>query len=52
MYSLYSHGLENCHRLEEKLTALGRSVADRLQLGAAIGAHAGPGVYGVLYVEA
>lgn len=27
-------------------------VAQRLQIGSTIGAHAGPSVYGVLYVEA
>ena len=50
--SLYTYGVENCVRLEEKLAGLGKKVANRLQVGAAIGAHAGPSVYGVMYVEA
>ena len=51
LYSLYTHGLANCQQLERKLSALGLEVAQRLQIGSTIGTHAGPSVYGVLYVE-
>lgn len=48
--SLYTSGLENVEKLEKKLAAAGHEVARRLQIGSTIGAHAGPSVYGVLYV--
>lgn len=51
MYSLYTCGTENCETLEEKLKSNGYTVADRLQVGATIGAHVGPGVYAVMFVE-
>lgn len=50
VYSLYTYGEENCEQLEKALEAKGYSVADRLQVGASIGAHVGPGVYGILFV--
>lgn len=50
IYSLYTYGTENCEQLEKKLTDQGYSIADRLQIGPAIGAHVGPGVYAVLFV--
>ena len=51
MYSLYTCGTENCEALEEKLKSNGYTVADRLQVGATIGAHVGPGVYAVMFAE-
>lgn len=51
IYSLYTLGVENCIKLEEKLTAKGYKISKRAQVGATIGAHVGPGVYGVCYVE-
>lgn len=51
MYSLYTYGEENCIRLEERLTAEGYSISERLQIGSTIGTHTGPGVYGVFFVE-
>lgn len=48
--SLYSYGEENCAKLEKKLAAAGHDVAKRVQLGPAIGAHTGPGVYAVIFV--
>ncbi len=50
LYSLYSFGEENTEKLESILTAKGYTLAERLQVGASIGAHVGPGVYGVLYI--
>ena len=50
IYTLYTSGLENPAKLEDKLTQAGYTVAGRLQIGPTIGAHVGPGVYGVMYV--
>ncbi len=51
IYSLYTYGTENCEALEEKLKQNGYDITDRLQVGSTIGAHVGPGVYAVLFVE-
>ena len=48
--TLFSYGEENCVELEEKLRAEGYTLGARLQIGSAIGAHVGPGAYGVLFV--
>ena len=50
MYSLYTYGTENVEKLETKLAAAGYKPQERLQIGSTIGAHTGPGVYGVLFV--
>lgn len=50
VYSVYSAGAENVEALEEKLVANGFEVQQRLRLGPTIGAHTGPGVYGVIFV--
>lgn len=49
--SLYTFGEENVEKLEEKLSAAGYKVSERLQVGSTIGTHVGPGVYGVFFVE-
>ena len=49
-YTIYSCGGKNCTLLENKLTATGIEHFTRLQIGSAIGAHAGPEVYGVIFV--
>lgn len=51
IYSLYTSGTENCEALEQRLTDSGYDIAGRLQVGSTIGAHVGPGVYAVLFVE-
>lgn len=51
MYSLYTYGTDNCLQMEQLLAAKGYTVKDRLQVGASIGAHVGPGVYGILYIS-
>lgn len=51
IYSLYTSGTENCKELESKLIDNGYVISDRLQVGSTIGAHVGPGVYAVLFVE-
>lgn len=51
LYAMYTSGTENCETLEQKLADGGYDVAGRLQIGSTIGAHVGPGVYAVLFVE-
>lgn len=51
MYSLYTSGTENCEALEQRLTESGYDIEGRLQVGSTIGAHVGPGVYAVMFVE-
>ncbi|MBQ2696995.1 MAG: DegV family protein [Clostridia bacterium] len=51
IYSLYTYGEENCILFEKALTEKGYPLSGRLQVGASIGAHVGPGVYGVLFVS-
>ncbi len=50
LYTLYSYGMENTEKLEERLTKEGFSYDDRVQLGSTIGAHIGPGAFAILYV--
>ena len=51
IFSLYTYGTENCELLEQKLADNGYNVKARLQVGATIGTHVGPGGYAVLFVE-
>jgi len=51
VYTLYSCGVENCEALEGHLAEAGIFSTERTQLGPAIGAHVGPGVYGMFFVE-
>ncbi len=51
LYAVYAYGSENTEKLEEKLTAEGYHISARLQLGSTIGAHIGPGAFGIIYVE-
>lgn len=51
IYSLYSHGTENCEKLESKLEAAGYTIDSRIQIGSAIGAHVGPGAFGIIYIS-
>lgn len=51
VYGVYSYGMENIEKLETKLEKEGYTFADRHQLGATIGAHVGPGAFGVAFVE-
>ncbi len=50
IYSIYSLGEENTEKFEQKLGKEGVRVTKRLQLGATIGCHIGPGAYGVIFV--
>lgn len=51
VYLIYSVGEDNCLKLEEKLTSEGFKITERRQVGSTIGAHVGPGVYGVIFVS-
>lgn len=51
LYSVYTYGTENCEKLEEKLAAEGYQCTARCQVGSTIGAHIGPGAFGIIYVE-
>lgn len=51
VYTLYTCGTENTEKLERKLSDTGVTITERLQVGPTIGAHIGPNVYGVAYVE-
>lgn len=51
MYGIYSYGLENVEKLQKKLEKEGYTVNAHHQLGAVIGAHVGPGAFGVVFVE-
>lgn len=52
MYSVYTIGTTNTEKLEQKLSASGYQVQAMHQIGATIGTHVGPGVFGVIYVTA
>lgn len=52
LYSVYTYGTENCEKLEEKMEKEGFTIKDRYQVGSTIGAHVGPGVFGIFFVEA
>lgn len=49
--SLYTCGEQNILKLESKLKNDGYEIFERLQVGSTIGAHVGPEVYGVFFVE-
>ena len=51
IYSIYSYGVENCISLEAKVVNAGYLLHSRKQVGATIGCHVGPGVFGVLFVH-
>lgn len=51
IWSVYSFGTDNCEILEEALAKSGYAPHQRMQIGSTIGAHVGPGVYGVIFVE-
>ena len=51
LYSVYTYGTENSELFEKKLADAGYTVSERVQVGATIGCHIGPGVCGFIYVE-
>lgn len=51
IWSLYSAETENCEILEKAMADIGHPVSGRMQVGPTIGAHTGPGVYGITFVK-
>lgn len=51
IYSVSTLGEDNCEAFETRLNAEGYSFKERLQIGATIGTHVGPGVFGMIFVE-
>lgn len=51
IWSICSVDPENCEKLEAAMEKAGCPADKRVQLGATIGAHIGPGLYGVIFVE-
>ena len=49
--TLYTYDAQNCEKLEEKLLKNGIQTSYRTSIGAAIGTHAGPGAFGIVYVS-
>lgn len=50
-YSVYTYGLENTETFEARLKEKGYEMGERKQIGATIGTHIGPGVFGIVFVE-
>ena len=51
IHTIYSYDTENCEKLEAKLLKNDISAQHRTAIGAVIGAHIGPGAFGVVYVS-
>ncbi len=51
IYSVSTLGTENCEIFEKRFTDAGYNFKERVQIGATIGTHVGPGVFGVIFVE-
>ena len=51
VYSLYTYGENNVSKLEDKLKENNLKFDGRGQIGSTIGAHVGPGAYGIIFVE-
>lgn len=51
LYTLYTYGTENCEKMEEKMKKENYHIDSRLQVGCTIGAHVGPGAFGIIFVE-
>jgi fatty acid-binding protein DegV len=51
IYSVSTFGTENCEAFETRLTAAGYQFKERVQIGATIGTHVGPGAFGMIFVK-
>ena len=51
LYTLYTYGTENCEKMEDKMKKENFQITSRLQVGCTIGAHVGPGAFGIIFVE-
>lgn len=53
LYTVYADSPANTELLEKRMADAGlRAPDERVQIGPTIGAHVGPGAYGVIYIEA
>ena len=50
IYAVSTFGTENCDVFEKRLTDAGYNFKERHQIGATIGTHIGPGVFGMIFV--
>lgn len=50
IYSVYAYGTENSEKMEQVLEKEGYQISGRVQVGTTIGAHVGPGTYGIFFV--
>ena len=51
IYSVSTLGTENCEAFEKRFTDAGYSFKERIQIGATIGTHVGPGAFGIIFVQ-
>ena len=51
IYSVCTLGTENAEVFEKRLNAEGYDFKERVQIGATIGTHVGPGVFGMIFVQ-
>ena len=51
MYAVSTYGTENCEVFEKRLVDAGYQFKERVQVGATIGTHVGPGAFGVIFVQ-
>ena len=51
IWSICTVDTDNCEAMEQALAEAGHPVSARMQIGPTIGAHGGPGVYGILFVR-
>ena len=51
IYPIYTCGHENVDKLTARLAEQGIPLHSRVQIGSTIGAHVGPEVYGLIYIE-
>lgn len=51
IYPVYTYGMENCDKMIEVLGKEELELKEKLQIGASIGAHVGPGCYGLVFIK-
>ena len=51
IYTLYTYDAGNCEKMETKLLKNDIQSEDRTSIGSIIGAHVGPGAYGIVFVS-
>ena len=51
VYTVYTYDPTNCEIFEEKIAQDNIHIDQRMQIGATIGTHVGPGAFGLIYVK-